>query len=71
MTQQPERGLRDSREAREENEIKERRDAGHVSPVEERPEAVAGEDAEPQHQTEQRQEGSSVFDGAEREISRI
>ena len=71
MTQQPERGLRDFRETAEEKEIQRGRYAGHVSPVEERAETVAGEDAEPQHETEQRQESSSVVDGAEREISKI
>ena len=53
VTKQPERGLRDSGETREEKEIQRGRYAGHVSPVEERSEAVAGEDAEPQHETEQ------------------
>ena len=71
MTQQPERGLWDARETTEEEEVKGRRNAGHISPVQQRTEAVTGEDAESQHQTEQGQEGSSVVDGAEREISSV
>ena len=47
------------------------KDAGHVPPVQERAEAVAGEDAEPQHETEQGEEGSSVVNSAAREISSV
>ena len=69
MTQQPERRLRHPGETTEEEEVEGGRNAGHVPPVQERAEAVAGEDAEPQHEAEEREEGSSVVDGARREIS--
>ena len=71
MTQQPERRLRHPGETTEEEEVEGRRDAGHVPPVQERAEAVAGEDAEPQHETEQGEEGSSVVNGAVKEISSV
>ena len=71
MTQQPERRLRHPGETTEEKEVEGGRNAGHVPPVQERAEAVAGEDAEPQHETEEGEEGSSVVDGAVREISSV
>ena len=62
--QQPERRLRDPPEREEEEEAEERRDSCHDPPVEESPQAVAGQHPHTNHQAEQRQEPSPSLEGA-------
>ena len=64
VAQQPQRRLGDSGEGTEEEEVEERGQTGDVPPVEAGAEAVAGEDAQPQHQAEQGQKGSPVLESA-------